>query len=256
MNSIVLALALLAGQIPGTFALQSGTPSTTASLRVSPLGGDRVRLDFAVRRGAGVVRAFDVDMTQVMHVVVVADDFTTFAHLHPHALANGHLVVDATAPPGGYHVYADSRPHGSGQQVFRFDVGDDKPRVLAPTPSSVSAGPYVVRISTLRLRAGRESELGLTITRNGRPASDLQTYLGAAGHAIFLNAGDLTYAHVHPSLAGAVVMDGMDMESGPAQAGPRLTLHANVREAGTYKLWFEFRGGGRLYVAPFVVVAS
>jgi hypothetical protein len=264
MGSVTLALALIGGLYSGMYALQSGTAATTATLQVTPLAGDRVRFDITVRRGGAIVNEFDLDMTKRMHVIVVSDDFRSFAHLHPLALANGHMVVEMPTPHGAYHVYADSEPHGVGQQVFRFDVGaggapsttalrayarDDK-----DTPAtSVAAGPYVVRLSTLTLRAGRENRIALTIAKNGAPASDLQPYLGAAGHAVFLNVRDLTYVHVHPSVAGAAIaMHGMDM-SDAAQTGPNLTLHVNVREPGTYKLWFEFRGGAVLYTAPFVV---
>jgi len=250
--SVTLALALMSGLYSGTYALQAGVPATTASLQVTPLAGDRVRFDITVRRRGAIVNEFDLDMTKRMHVIVVSDDFRTFAHLHPRALPNGHMVVEMPAPPGAYHVYADSEPHDVGQQVFRFDVGTAQPRSLLPSPSAYAVGPYVVRLSTLRLRAGVENRVALTITKGGAPAHDLQPYLTAAGHAVFLNARDLTYVHVHPSVAG-MPMRGMDMSDEAPQAGPNLTLHANVREPGTYKLWFEFRGGAALYTAPFTV---
>lgn len=266
MGSVTLVLALVGGLYSGTYALQSGTPATTASLAVTPLTGERVRLDIAVRRGGAIVSEFDLDMTQRMHVIVVSDDFKTFEHLHPRALANGHMVVEMPSPSGAYHVYADSEPHGVGQQVFRFDVGtDDGPsttRLRATlgmtgiAPTDVRAGPYVVHLSSLRLQAGRENRLALTITKNGIPANDLQPYLGAAGHAVFLNVRDLSYVHAHPTVAGeAMAMRAMEMDDAP-QAGPNLTLHASVREPGAYKLWFEFRAGDRLYTASFLVTVT
>ena len=253
MGSVTLALAFIGGLFQGTYALQSGTAATTATLAVTPLTGERIQLDIAVYRGGAIVNDFDLDMTQRMHVIVVTDDFHTFKHLHPRALANGHMVVEMGGLRGGYHVYADSEPHGAGQQVFRFDVGTGGgPSTTGGVHATiVRAGPYVVHVSTLQLRAGRESTIAMSITKDGMPASDLQPYLGAAGHAVFLNTRDLTYVHVHPSVAGAA-MHGMDMSDTP-EAGPNLTLHANVREPGTYKLWFEFRGGAVLYTAPFVV---
>ena len=41
-----------------------------------------------------------------------------------------------------------------------------------------------------------------------------------------------------------------------AVSSPDMMLHVELREAGTYKLWLQFRGGSQLYVAPFVVTAS
>src|SRR5665213_488288 len=201
IGSVTLALALIGGPFEGTYALQSGTPATTASPAVTPLAGSRVRLDIAVRLDGTIVNEFDLDMTKRMHVIVVSDDFRSFAHLHPRALPDGHMVLEMAPPRGAYHVYADSEPHGVGQQVFRFDVAGGPSTTLRyarDDKMSIAAGPYVVRLSTLRLRAGRESQIALSITRDGAPAKDLQPYLGAAGHAVFLNVRDLTYVHVHP----------------------------------------------------------
>ena len=40
--------------------------------------------------------------------------------------------------------------------------------------------------------------LKLRVTRDGRPVTDLQPYLGAYGHLVALRGGDLAYLHVHP----------------------------------------------------------
>jgi hypothetical protein len=34
-------------------------------------------------------------------------------------------------------------------------------------------------------------------------------------------------------------------------------LHVSIKEAGTYKLWLQFRGAGdKLYIAEFTMLAS
>ena len=45
---------------------------------------------------------------------------------------------------------------------------------------------------------GQESELTLSVSRDGRPVTDLQPYLGAYGHLVVLRDGDLAYLHAHP----------------------------------------------------------
>ena len=37
------------------------------------------------------------------------------------------------------------------------------------------------------------------MSRDGRPVTDLQPYLGAFGHLVALRSGDLAYLHVHPA---------------------------------------------------------
>ena len=48
------------------------------------------------------------------------------------------------------------------------------------------------------LVAGTESELTLTVSRDGQPVMDLEPYLGALGHLVAIREGDLAYLHVHP----------------------------------------------------------
>ena len=68
------------------------------------------------------------------------------------------------------------------------------------------------------LVAGTESELTVTVTRDGEPVTDLQPYLGALGHLVAIRDGDLAYLHVHPldeadgvgRAAGAVRRRGAD----------------------------------------------
>jgi len=55
-------------------------------------------------------------------------------------------------------------------------------------------------------------------------------------------------------------MPGMSMSATPmpdaATLPADMLLHVAVREPGRYKLWLQFRGGGRLHVAQFVLVAT
>lgn len=264
------ATSLGAAPLRGTFALQGGSASTEGHLIVTPVGSNPRNLNFDVwltPRGSNApIRAYDLDMTKFLHLIVVGDDFRTFYHLHPALRPNGHFALSARLPgPGVYHVYADTVPRGFAQQVFRFDVvvGNARPaaaRDLQERTRISRAGPYVLALSGVRLRAGTEQRLLVHVTENGRPATDLHPYLGAAAHAVFLNASDLSYAHVHPLALGATMaeMNGPAMGAmTPAPAGatsaPVMQLHVDLREPGTYKLWLQFRGGSHVYVAPFVL---
>lgn len=259
MNLAVIALAFVSA-LSGHFALQGGAPRIVSEMRVTPLAGGRAHFDLWQSANGKVVRGYDVDMTKRIHVIVIADDFSAFEHLHPMLRPDGHFVLDATVPTRAYHIFAATTPHGIGQQVFRFDVGAGGARTASAASATVAAGPYTVALDATALRAGAESRLGVTIRRGSRLATDLEPYLGAAGHAVFIGASDLSYTHVHPLVldgAKAESTSGMDMSSmtTTAIAGPRLELRVELRRPGTYRLWFEFRGGSRIYVAPFVVKA-
>jgi hypothetical protein len=129
-----------------------------------------------------------------------------------------------------------------------------------------------VTLSATTVSAGRETDVTVHVLHDGQPARDLHPYLGALAHAVFLNARDLTYVHVHPAPLGAAGasamggmnmgdmtgMGGMDMTPLPdtASSSPDMLLRVMLREPGTSKLWLQFRGGTELYVAAFVITAE
>jgi hypothetical protein len=249
----------------GQFALQGQQPLTESHLKVSPVAGKPLAksldLWLTLPGKAAPIQSYQVEMTKKLHMIIVRNDFKVFLHEHPTLRPDGHLVLTQAFPtPGTYLVYADGLPNEMNHQVsrFQFDVGaaSTPVRTLAPTGMGVQVGPYEVDLSSVRLHAGTMSMLDVAILKDGKPASDLHPYLGVPGHAVFLNAGDLSYVHVHP-MAG----DSMDMSKEPPpmpENGPspsEMMLHLALREAGTYKLWLQFRGGTQLYVAEFTITA-
>jgi hypothetical protein len=98
-----------------------------------------------------------------------------------------------------------------------------------------------VTLTAPPLAAGREAVLTFEVNdaRTGAPATDLEPYLGAAGH-LFMVSADLTDAdHSHPT----------DF----ATTGPRLSFHIRPPHSGTYKLWVQFQRSGRVVTVPFIV---
>lgn len=244
----------------GAFALQDGVQRTNAFMRGRELW-------FTALGAGSPIRRYDLDMTKYLHAIVISDDFRSFAHLHPKLEPNGQFVFQESLPRGANHVFADAVPHGFGDQVFRFDVPsrDARPPALdlSESNSIAAAGPYVVRLNG-RFRAGAPSMLIVHISRDGAPAKDLHPYLGALAHAVFVQAGDLSYIHVHPMAlrrGAPAAMSEADMARMPslaagATSAPAMGLQVHASRPGIYKLWLQFRGGARLYAAPFVLKAS
>jgi hypothetical protein len=269
----LVAAATPAPPIPGTFALQSRTASAMGYLLAPQIGNNSLHRHLDVWMtpigSAAAIRSYRIDMTKLLHMIIVSDDFSTFLHVHPILQPDGHFLLEQEFPsPGLYHVYADAEPQGFGHQVFRFDLdlgGSTRAtRDLSERGTISRTGPYVVRISTDKLSTQMPTRLVVHILEGGIPAADLHPYLGALAHAVFLNAGNLTYVHAHPmplsaqhSLRGSASTGETVMKPLPASSisSPDMQLNVKLQQPGIYKLWLQFRGGTQLYVAPFIVTA-
>jgi hypothetical protein len=247
----------------GTFALLGGAPKIVSQLSATYSAGHAVALKIRQFLGDGTtpILKYEVEMQKVMHLVVVRDDFATFEHVHPSFdPATGTFSQTLTLQPKHrYYVYADTTPRGIGQQVFRFALGAPffvSHSSSGPSSKSVAAGPYTVTLTRTTLPADRTQRLDIAVLKGGRPAPDLTTYLGAAAHAVFINALTLQYVHVHPTVSGAAMAmranQTMDMAGG---SGPHMQMSVPALPAGVYKLWIEFGGaGGAVYTAPFTML--
>ena len=259
----------------GQFALQGQQPQTEAHLKVTATPGkpltDKLDLWMTLPGKPAAIQSYQVEMTKKLHMILVRDDFKVFLHEHPTLRPDGHLLLTQTFPaPGTYLAYADGLPNQMNHQVFRFqfDVGQASPptRNLPQTGLGVQAGPYEVDLSSVRLRAGQMATLDVAILKNGQPATDLHPYPGVPAHAVFLDARDLSYVHVHPTGKGDAMNMSMDgnMAMGPGMKDPppmpengpspsALQLHLALRQPGTYKMWLQFRGGSQLCIAEFTI---
>jgi hypothetical protein len=253
--------------------LLGGTQHIVARVTMSHPRPNDVTLDIvqSTRQGGPPIRAYGTDMTKLMHLVAISDDFRQFVHEHPSfnrktGVFRQTLTVD---PAHGYIVYIDSLPKNVGQQVFRFTIPPSAQPAATiqplppstPSPTTTTVGPYTVKLAKTTLSAQTAQQIPLDIMKGASAATDIQPYLGAAGHAVFVNTATLEYVHVHPmvrgSSSGSVKMGSGSMEmdehqSGPA-AGPHLMMNVPALPVGTYKLWFQFRGAGSLRVAPFTL---
>ncbi len=196
------------------------------------------------------VTRYDTAHDKRMHLIVVRRDLSGFRHVHPTMAGDGTWrVTSPLGEPGSYRAYADFKPTGGKALILGVDVavaGDFSPRPLPPPATTASVADYTVTVGGT-LRAGHSSKLTLTVSRDGRPVTDLQPYLAAYGHLVALRQGDLAYLHVHPE---GVPGDGR------TKAGPSITFYAEVPSAGTYRLYLDFRHAGKVRTAEFTVVAG
>lgn len=218
---------------------------------LSEIETDPARLSFRITGPTGApVTDFSEQHEKKLHLIVVRSDTTQFRHVHPTLAADGTwTVVDWTWPTGGtYRVFADFQPaDGPALTLGRnVDVAGEITPAPTPTPSRIAeVDGYRVELTGDLTTAG--GPLVLTVTRDGRPVTDLQPYLGAFGHLVALRTGDLAYLHVHPQ---------GEPGDGITAPGPDVVFHAQAPSAGTYRLFLDFQHENTVRTAEFTVVAD
>jgi len=194
------------------------------------------------------VTAYDIEHEKKLHLIAVRRDFTGFQHVHPVLGADGRWTTDLDLTPGQWRIFADFKATGAEALTLGTDLavtGSYEPATQAAETRTAQVGPYTVSLAG-DLEAGSDSELTLSVSRDGRPVTDLQPYLGAYGHLVALRAGDLAYLHVHP--------DGTPGD-GSTEPGPDVVFYAAVPSVGTYNLYLDFKHKGQVRTAAFSLAA-
>jgi hypothetical protein len=193
---------------------------------------------------------YDEDHGEDLHLVAVRRDLAGYQHVHPELDADGTWQTPLELTPGTWRLFADATPTALGEDLVLggdLDVpGGYDPQPL-PAPAAVAEVDGYTVVLSGQPAAGRETELTLSISRGGRPVTDLQPYLGAYGHLVALRADDLAYLHVHP------VDDAADPGTAP---GPHVDFAATAPSAGSYRLFLDFRHEDTLHTAAFTIAVG
>jgi hypothetical protein len=162
------------------------------------------------------VRAFDVEHERRLHLVVVdRARADTFLHLHPRQRADGSWITPLSLPlPGSYRAFADFTTAGE-RRTLGIDIAGAEPG--EPVVTLERSPPYDVALD----RDGERLEF--------------EPYLGAGGHLVVLREGDLAYVHAHAE-------------------EDELAFEVPFPGDGSYRLYLQFKVGGRVETARFTVV--
>ncbi|MEV6976610.1 hypothetical protein [Kitasatospora sp. NPDC093806] len=217
------------------------TAGTSTELRFRILGAD-----------GRPVTAYATAHEKELHLIVAPRDLTTFRHLHPVRAADGTWSTTVDLPAAGeYRVFADFTPAGAAEGLTLgadlHAAGELRPAPLPQTGRTVTVDGYTVTLDG-ELTPGRAGQLRLTVNRDGRPVTDLQPYLGAAGHLVALRAGDLAYLHVHP--------DDVPPAGAATAGGPGITFTTTAPSSGEYRLFLDFKHEDVVHTAAFTLPAA
>ncbi len=223
------------------------------------------------------------DHGHLMHLFLVRmPQMDRMWHLHPDLVGNGEFVQAPPAlPAGNYKLFADV-VHASGfpeTPVADLNLpadlagkplqGDDaegaSPPLSAFAPQRATSplrnGYRMVRLNaTGPLFAKQMQHLAFEVQdASGRPAADLEPYMGMAGHAEFLLADASVFAHVHPSGTVPMAALGLTAESGHAAMShmgshslpAQLAFPFGFPKGGHYRMFIQIQRAGTPETAAF-----
>src|SRR5262245_25646059 len=222
------------------------------SVDVRPVSGSlRPRvptwLGFRIKDPAGFdVRDLQIVHEKPLHLMIVSHDLSHFSHEHPVRMTDGSFRLRTSFPaPGAYVLYHDFTPDSAGMQVVPVELtveGDEPPptQLVVDDASPKRVDGYDVALTHTPLAPGRECAMTFTLTRRGEPVTDLEPFLGAAGHLVMISEDRAAYVHSHP----------LDRD---ASTGPSVTFRVAFERTGFYKVWGQFQRRGKVVTVPFVV---
>jgi hypothetical protein len=195
------------------------------------------------------VTDFALDQTKRMHFYAIRSDLTGFQHLHPTMAADGAWSADlASLTPGSWRLFASFTPAAGSSKGKDFvlsrtvTVPGNATKTPLPTPAgSTQVDGYTVTVKGEPM-AGMAHPLTVSITKDGKPVTDLQPYLDTYAHLTAFHEGDAAFAHLHPTtkLTGD-------------HGGPDLTFHAELPTSGNWRLFLQFQTGGTLHTAALTL---
>ena len=235
-----------AAEIPGGLMVSEGGYTLRLADSAAAPGRD-VPVEFTIEGPDGhPVTDYDVEHEKQLHLIAVRRDFTGFQHVHPELDADGVWSTDLDLTPGAWRVFADFKATGADDVTLGADLavtGDYRPEPPAEEIRTAQVDGYTVTLEG-DLTAGEDAELTLSVSKDGRPVTDLEPYLGAYGHLVALREGDLAYLHVHP--------DGTPGD-GETEPGPDVVFYAAVPSDGGYRLFLDFQHDGVVRTAAFAL---
>jgi hypothetical protein len=243
---VIMALVVWAGATWWNAEATSYSLDVYHPLEVDPVLSGNV-LDLNVRafrpdspRRVRSNNDFLPDHRHLMHLYAIREpEMDAVFHLHPELASPGDFRISLPAmPPGNYTLYGDV-VHASGfpeTLVSKIVVPGDMPGgTLGPDdaaahPQPLSAGilgdsyklpdGYVMvwdRPAVLTTNTAYTFRFRL-LDASGNAASDVQPYMGMAGHAAFVKTDGTVFAHTHPegSAAMAALMLANNKDGGDA----------------------------------------
>ena len=198
-----------------------------------------------------------------MHVLVISEDLATFDHIHPDALTWSFYSGTYKFPhAGNYWIFIDHTPPGQAQSIARFRINVAGPAYLPTTLRETQAREVTVAgvRATLTvqqpLEAGRDISFRFSLAdpQTGAKILDLQPYLGAWAHVLFVRQPGDEVIHAHPKEENAAPPSPwVHSHALPGPSPSEIETTTGFKSPGLYKVWLQLQRNGSVLTFPFVL---
>jgi hypothetical protein len=224
---------------------------------IVPEAGRKTVLTITVKEKSGTpVREFELVHDKLIHLIIVGQDLSYFAHIHPTlAGTNGNFTINHIFPESGtYKLWADFKPKGGKQTLITFiayleGLPTHSPKMLEYDglyikESSDSNYQISLKSPQEKIIAKMETDIVFSISdASGNPIIDLEPLMGTGGHSVIISSNIQEFLHVHPT----------DEVEPNWKGGPNVSFRASFPKPGLYKAWGQFQHKGKIMMADFVL---
>lgn len=222
----------------------------------TPKAGISTKLTIHIteKHSGDIIQEFEAIHDKLMHIIVVEEDLSYFAHIHPFLETSSRkFTINHTFPESGkYKVWVDFKPKSGGQTLvaFTLNVTGNPIHDLIPLVNSKQYAKnindeYLVSLKLPKeIRAKEDVDITFSISGVfGNPITDLEPLMGAGGHSVIISREVREFLHVHPS-----------EEAEPNwKGGPAVSFKTNFTNPGLYKVWGQFQHNGKIITADFIL---
>jgi hypothetical protein len=224
---------------------------------IVPEAGMQTKLTIFIKEKSGTpVREYELVHDKLMHLIIVGEDLSYFAHIHPVIENNGEnfTIVHTFPEAGKYKLWVDFKPKGGIQNILAFMTEvKGLPGHIPITPvhdeiyikeSSDKNYQISLKVPQENIVANIDVDLVFSISDTaGNPVIDLEPLMGAGGHSVIISSDLEEFIHVHPI-----------EEVEPAwKGGPHISFRTSFPKPGLYKAWGQFQHKGKIIIADFII---
>ncbi len=283
--AVMLLIVLLGGKWWNVEARDYAENVFTPATTTATLDGDQLDLHVSkfttesTRRNRGN-DDYLPDHGKLMHLYAIRQPgMDAVFHLHPTLVAPGDFRLALPAMPAGHYKLFGDVVHRTGFPETLLAEVDVPATMNGPKLDSEDASAFPTPLANGLLGPAYKLPDGYTMVWDpspalsastaytfhfrlldpaGKSATNMEPYLGMAGHAAFVKTDGTVFAHTHPdgSAAMADVMlasesVGSGMEMAPEKFAPEVSFPYGFPSAGRYRIFIQMKHAGTVETGVF-----